>query len=282
MLLVWCAAVLVGCSGAGLQNGEEISFQDFVNQFLSKNKVSKIVVINNTIATVFTKENVRNGHQRAFSDSFTWSVMFGVWCGVVGGGLQPEHSTHFFHIGSVDSFERKLHAAQEALDLDQRDFVPVVYATRVNILVELLKSLPTLLLIGFTIYIFKNMMGEIGGMAGTGKRGGKNIFSFGKSPATVIKPGEKTKVTFKDVAGLDEAKVEIMEFVKFLKNPVRACLFVRLRVNECCECCECCEAYDVLYCGVLCACIRLNSRNSVLRFQRVLCWLDRRVRVKRC
>jgi ATP-dependent metalloprotease FtsH len=68
-------------------------------------------------------------------------------------------------------------------------------------------------------------MGEIGGMSGGGKRGGKNIFSFGKSPAVVIKPGEKTKITFKDVAGLDEAKVEIMEFVKFLKSPAK---FTRL------------------------------------------------------
>jgi AFG3 family protein len=67
--------------------------------------------------------------------------------------------------------------------------------------------------------------GEMGGLRGGGSRGGKNIFSFGKSPAVVIKPGEKTKVSFKDVAGLDEAKVEIMEFVKFLSNPSK---FTRL------------------------------------------------------
>merc|ERR1712166_767352 len=58
-----------------------------------------------------------------------------------------------------------------------------------------------------------------------GGKGGKNIFSIGKSNATLVKPEDATGVGFKDVAGLDEAKVEIMEFVKFLKNPDR---FTRL------------------------------------------------------
>merc|ERR1719284_2031423 len=47
-----------------------------------------------------------------------------------------------------------------------------------------------------------------------------NIFSIGKSNANLVKP-EEINVTFKDVAGLDEAKVEVIEFVKFLKNPSR-------------------------------------------------------------
>lgn len=66
------------------------------------------------------------------------------------------------------------------------------------------------------------MGGGLGGMGGGlgGKGGGSNnIFSLGKSNAKVINKGEKVKVTFKDVAGLGEAKVEVMEFVKFLENP---------------------------------------------------------------
>merc|ERR1719443_2805486 len=59
----------------------------------------------------------------------------------------------------------------------------------------------------------------MGGGGGSG--GGRNIFQVGKSKPTIITKEAKTGVTFKDVAGLAEAKVEVMEVVDFLKNPKR-------------------------------------------------------------
>jgi cell division protease FtsH len=72
--------------------------------------------------------------------------------------------------------------------------------------------LPLLLLIGIWILMMRKMSGGAGGMGG-------GMFSIGKSKAQLFDKGTKVSITFADVAGLDEAKVEVMEIVDFLKNP---------------------------------------------------------------
>lgn len=73
--------------------------------------------------------------------------------------------------------------------------------------------LTVLLLVGVWFLLMKKMGG---GAAGGGPGG---IFNIGKSKAQLFEKGTKVDITFTDVAGLDEAKVEVMEIVDFLKNP---------------------------------------------------------------
>ena len=79
---------------------------------------------------------------------------------------------------------------------------------------QIISTLLPILVIGL---IFVMMMRKMGGPGGGGGPGG--IFNIGKSKATLFDKGTRVNINFGDVAGLDEAKVEVMEIVDFLKNP---------------------------------------------------------------
>jgi len=119
--------------------------------------------------------------------------------------LQPHYT---FEIGDMRTFEEKIDALNEAGH-------PIDYesVTETNWLGPILNwVLPFLLIIGLWLFIMRRVSSGGGGP-------GAQIFNIGKSKATLFDNDAKVEVTFKDVAGLDEAKVEVMEVVDFLQHP---------------------------------------------------------------
>nr|CAG8482787.1 9055_t:CDS:2 [Entrophospora candida] len=175
----------------GNEISREITWQEFRNAFLDKGLVDKLVVINKKKVKVYLHSNVTG---QMYPNSPTLSS-----------GI-----TYYFSIGSVEEFERKLETAQNELGIPPTERIPVAYHDEINMLSALLQFAPTLILIGALYYFSRRAAG------GAGSQG---IFGIGKSKAKLFNQEADVKVKFKDVAGMDEAKEEIMEFVKFLKDP---------------------------------------------------------------
>ncbi|MCK9626676.1 MAG: AAA family ATPase, partial [Bacteroidales bacterium] len=131
------------------------------------------------------------------------------------GGNAPKAGPHFYFLVS-DSFdaEKEFSQVRELLPVDNR--FKVVTDERLNYWGKALEWLffPILLIIMYFL-LFRPMKNMGGGGAG----GGGGIFNVGKSQAKLFDKANNVKITFKDVAGLEEAKVEVMEIVDFLKNP---------------------------------------------------------------
>ncbi|MBX2928536.1 MAG: ATP-dependent zinc metalloprotease FtsH [Saprospiraceae bacterium] len=172
---------------------EEISQNHFESEIMPTRAVDKIVVVNRERVLVYIAEEARGLKLFEKIDQNNAGPHF------------------FFNIGSVEAFENSLKTAAEKLDMPPLE---IKYKTEVNWLQSILSwTLPFLLLIGLWLFIMRR--------AGGGAGGGFNPFDFGKSRATVMEGANRVLVTFDDVAGIEEAKVEIREIVDFLKNPER-------------------------------------------------------------
>ncbi|SCN12716.1 ATP-dependent zinc metalloprotease FTSH, putative [Plasmodium malariae] len=164
----------------------EVSQNDFFYNYLAKGYIEKIKLINKDYVKAYL-----NSH-----------------------GVTKYHLKYIsFRIGNSDSFERKVEEMQKQMNIKREELIEVQYMNETNLLNEVKSYIPSILFFLLLIFIFQKIT-----LKNVSNSGMDRLFKFSKI-TPINKNNYKTDVKFSSVAGMKQAKEEIMEFVDFLKNP---------------------------------------------------------------
>ncbi|MFZ5946863.1 MAG: ATP-dependent zinc metalloprotease FtsH [Stygiobacter sp.] len=185
--VIIAAVIFMQLMRTGTASNVEITFNQY-KQFLNENKIKNVKIIKSDINDYriegSLKEKEKINSNNAFIDVKNFSVII------------------------VES------DIQEQKKLWDEKGIAYTYVKESNEWISVfLGFIPWLLLFGVWIFFFRRMQGGAGG-------GTRGIFNFGKSRAKLISESQ-IKVTFKDVAGADEAKLELQEIIEFLREPAK-------------------------------------------------------------
>ncbi|MBP6624823.1 MAG: ATP-dependent zinc metalloprotease FtsH [Chitinophagaceae bacterium] len=180
-------------------NSKEESFQTINQQFISKHLVDSMVVYPKSVEVFLNLDSLKLPAYKSLTEKLGKSIR------------GPQYT---FTIGNVEQFRDDMAEAQKDFAMNEKIQITYAEDAKSGWLGFLLQFiLPIVIMIGLWVLIMRKM----GGGASGGGPGG--IFNIGKSKAQLYDKGTKVSITFNDVAGLDEAKEEVMEIVDFLKHP---------------------------------------------------------------
>jgi cell division protease FtsH len=173
-----------------------------LKEMIAGRHIEKIIVVNKDLAEIYLKK------EALASEKYKDLPKAG---GGLGFAMPKPHYT--YNIGDISNFEPFITEEQKSAGYTENELFYPDYVNRKNYLGEILGwILPFAFLIILWMFLMRRMSG--GGAGGAG-----GIFSVGKSRAQIFDKDTNIKLNFNDVAGLVEAKTEVMEIVDFLKNP---------------------------------------------------------------
>lgn len=173
-----------------------------IKEMITNKDIEKLVVVNKEQVEIYlTKTAVESGR---YKDLPKTGTSFGIQ-------VPKPHFT--YNIGDISTFEPFILEIQKNAGYGDKELIYPEYVTRKNYWADILSWLffPAILIVAW-IFLMRRMTG--GGAGGSG-----GIFNVGKSRAQIFDKDTNVKLNFNDVAGLEEAKTEVMEIVDFLKNP---------------------------------------------------------------
>jgi cell division protease FtsH len=194
LLIILASTFLFGGSGA-----KKVGWTKFESEMLAVQEVDRLVIVNKSKVEIYiTRDKLSDSK---YNDVSKHSIGSGL-------NLGPHY---YFEISSIDQFYEDLKIAQDSYGNNHVKIHPESENRE-----DYSGAIGWLFMIGIMVFVWVFVMRKMGGGAGAGSGG---IFSIGKSKATLFDANSKVNITFKDVAGLEEEKEEIIEIVEFLQHP---------------------------------------------------------------